>query len=200
MAEQRQQENPETGDEPKEEPQEELQDAPPTDDMTLVREELEEALREKDQFRTMAQRAQADLINFKRRASEEQQETRRAANSGLFLKFLSIVDDLDRALALIPEDAVAGGWLDGLKLIQRNIDNIFESEGVRKIEAQGKPFAPQEHEALAYEVTDDGDEDMVVRVIREGYMLRDRVLRAAQVAVSKAPEPESEPKESQEEA
>ena len=164
-----------------------------TGEMTLLREQLEEALREKDQFRTMAQRAQADLINYKRRATDEMQETRRTANSQLLLKVLSIVDDLERALALIPEDAVAPGWLEGLQLVERNLHRILDYEGVTKIEADGQPFEPREHEAVFYEESADGDEGMVVRVIRDGYRLGDRVLRAAQVAVSKAPAPENQP-------
>ena len=195
MAEEKPPGNPEIPEEPNGETEEtatageELQEEPQTDEMTLVREELEEALREKDQFRKMAQRAQADLINFKKRAAQEQEEVRRSATSHLILGVLSIVDDLDRAIALVPDDAVAEGWLDGLKLIQRNVGHILDSVGVGRMEAQGKPFEPREHEAVAYEETTDGNEDMVVRVIREGYMLRDRVLRAAQVVVSRAPEP-----------
>ncbi len=203
MAEQKPPGNPDIPDEPPEETGrtgEELQDEPQADEMTLVREELEEALREKDQFRTMAQRAQADLVNVKRRAAQEQEEVRRSATSHLILGVLSIVDDLDRAVALVPDDAVAEGWLDGLKLIQRNVQHLLDSVGVNKMEAEGKPFEPREHEAVAYEETADGDEDMVVRVIREGYMLRDRVLRAAQVVVSKAPEPTHDSDDTEEEA
>lgn len=209
MAEDRPPGNPEIPDEPNDETkeqgtEEELPDdpqaEPQADEMTLVREELEEALREKDQFRTMAQRAQADLINFKRRAAQEQEEVRRSATSHLILGVLSIVDDLDRAVALVPEDAVAEGWVDGLKLIQRNVGHLLDSVGVSKMEAQGKPFEPREHEAVAYVETTDGDEGMVESVIREGYMLRDRVLRAAQVVVSKSPERKNDSDDTEEEA
>ncbi len=75
--------------------------------------ELEEALREKDQFRAMAQRAQADLINYRRRVEDEREELRRSANTGLILRILTVVDDLERALALVPDDAVSPGWLEG---------------------------------------------------------------------------------------
>ena len=208
MAEERPPGNPEIPDEPdpateEKGTEEELPDdhaEPQADEITLVREELEEALREKDQFRTMAQRAQADLINFKRRAAQEQEEVRRSATSHLILGVLSIVDDLDRAVALVPDDTVAEGWVDGLKLIQRNVGHLLDSIGVSKMEAQDKPFEPREHEAVAYVETTDGDEDMVASVIREGYMLRDRVLRAAQVVVSKAPEPKDNTDDTEEEA
>ena len=173
-------------------------DTPDLDDPVQVEEHLAEALREKDQFRAMAQRSQADLANYKRRAAEEVVEARRSASAGLLLKVLSVVDDMERALAHVPESAVAPGWLDGLRLVQRNLSNLLDSEGVTAIEAQGRPFEPWEHEAVLYEETPDSAEGTVVRVIREGYRLRDRVLRPAQVAVAKAPEREPETDSKQE--
>jgi molecular chaperone GrpE len=164
------------------------------DEMTVIKDQLEEALREKDQFRAMAQRAQADLINYRRRASEEQDEIRRNANTNLLLKILGVVDDFHRALSMIPEDAVAPGWFEGLQLVERNLANILESEGVSKIEARGKPFEPWEHEAVFYQETPGGEEGMVTDVVRDGYRLRDRVLRAAQVVVSRAPESQTDDK------
>ena len=161
-------------------------------DPAQTEEQLAEALREKDQFRTMALRSQADLANYKRRAAEEMVEARRSASTGLLLKVLSVVDDMERALVHVPEDAVAPGWLDGLRLVQRNLSNLLDSEGVTAMEAQGRPFTPWEHEAVLYEETPDSAEGTVVRVIREGYRLRDRVLRPAQVAVAKTPEREPE--------
>ena len=152
-----------------------------------IGEQLEEALREKDQFRAMAQRAQADLVNSRRRAAEEMEESRRAAKSHLLLKVISVVDDFGRALEMVPEGAVAPGWAEGLQLVHRKLDSLLESEGVTRIEAEGQPFEPFEHEALLYQESPDKAEDTVLQVIREGYTLNGKVLRAAQVAVSKAP-------------
>ena len=159
----------------------------------LSEEEIAEVLREKDQFRTMAQRAQADLINYKRRAEEEREETRRTAASHLLLRILAILDDLKRALTMIPEDAVAPGWLDGLLLVQRNIEGILDAEGVGKIEVLGQPFDPWECEAVFHEETAEEEEGRVIKVLRDGYKLHDRVLRAAQVIVSKRPESTVQP-------
>lgn len=170
------------------------------DETAKMREELEEALREKDQFRTMAQRSQADLINYKRRAAEELQEVRRGAKADLLLKVLSVVDDIGRAVSLVPENAVAPGWLDGLRLVQRNLASMLDSEGISKIEADGQPFQPWEHEAVLYEEALDSPEGTVIRVIRDGYKLRDRILRPAQVAVSRMPEPEPQTEDTQQEA
>ncbi|MCH7652455.1 MAG: nucleotide exchange factor GrpE [Chloroflexi bacterium] len=157
------------------------------DEASSMKAEMEEALREKEQFKVMAQRAQADLDNYRKRAADEQSEIRRNAGSTLLLKFLGIVDDIDRAIELMPEDVAGSGWVDGLELIQRNMKSILDSEGVEKIEAKGQRFEPWEHEAVTYQETPDGEDGMVIDVFREGYKLHDRVLRAAQVVVSKAP-------------
>lgn len=170
------------------------------EDMTLMREQLEEALREKDQFRAMSQRAQADLYNFKTRAAQEQESLRLNANSQILLKILSALDDLERALRLVPEDAVATGWLEGLQLVQRNIESVLNSEGVTKIEAQSRVFEPWEHEAVFYEETPDSQEGIVIKVVRDGYKLHDKVLRAAQVIVSKSPEPQDQSETTHQEA
>ena len=146
---------------------------------------MEDMERERDQFRALAQRAQADLVNYRRRVAEERQDLQRNANSSLILKFLSVVDDFERAIALLPEDAA--GWQEGLMLVKRNLDNLLESEGVSKIEAAGKPFDPWEHEAVHYLETPDADDGTIIEVFRDGYRLHDRVLRASQVIVAKAP-------------
>ena len=169
------------------------------DDLTLLRAKLDEALREKDQFRTMAQRGQADLTNYRRRAAEEKDERARTAKSDLLLKVLSVIDDLDRALALIPDDAVAPGWLDGLNLVLRSMNSILDSEGVIKIEAVGQRFEPWEFEAVQYEETHDAEEGQVIKVVRDGYKHHDRVLRAAQVIVANKPEIQEQPETSGEE-
>ena len=156
-----------------------------------LQEKLDEALREKDQFRAIAQRAQADLVNYKKRVTEEIQESRRSATTGILLRTLSVVDDLERALTLIPEEAVATGWSEGLTLVLRNLNTVLESEGVKRIEALGRNFDPREFEAVMHEETSEVDEGTVVHVVREGYIHRDRVMRAAQVVVAKSPPQEN---------
>ncbi len=177
-----------TGPQEKAGPPTEEQAMPQKDELSLMRERLDEALREKDQFRLLAQRAQADLQNFKRRAAEEQEEARRKANTQLILKVLSIMDDLHLALSMAPDSASTQGWLEGLRLVERNLQAALEFEGVTRIQAQGQPFMPWEHEAVQFEETRDVEEGRVVRVLREGYRLNNKVIRAAQVAVARAPQ------------
>ena len=175
-------------------PKEEKTQVEPVDELILLREQLEEALREKDQFRGIAQRAQADLMNYKKRATEEMADVRRTTSSRSILTLLSIVDDLDRAIFLIPDDAVSPGWLDGLNLVMRNITSALDLEGVSKIDVVGKLFEPWECEAVQYQETEGVEEGEVIEVIRDGYRHHNKVLRAAQVIVAKKPDlvPESD--------
>ena len=148
---------------------------------------MEDLERERDQFKAMAQRAQADLVNYRRRVDEERQELQRNANANLLTKFLGVVDDFERAIDMLPDDESAAGWREGLMLVKRNLDNLLESESVIKIEAAGKPFDPWEHEAVHYMETQDAEDGTIMQVFREGYRLHDKVLRASQVIVAKAP-------------
>ena len=161
----------------------------------LLEDQLAEAVREKDQFKLMALRARADLDNYRKRAGEEREEARRNANTALLLRILSVLDDFERAMALVPDDAVAPGWLDGLQLVHKSMTAMLESEGVSRIEAVGGTFDPRDSEAVLYEETTSASEGEVIRVVREGYRQRDRVLRPAQVVVAKRVEQHSEESE-----
>ena len=163
-----------------------------TDDDALLKEQFEEALRERDQFRAMAQRDRAELINYRKRTTDEMRESRSNATAEVLLKSLTVLDDLERALAMIPDDAVAPGWRDGLELVLRNLHGLLESEGISKIEAVGRPFDPWECEAVMHEETSEAEEGEIVRVMRDGYRRRDKVLRAAQVVVAKRPQTKDE--------
>ncbi len=168
-------------------PQNENSETQEIEQVTVLNEQLNEALREKEQFHAMAQRAQADLANYRRRAAEEVQEARQGAAYRILLKVISVIDDMQRAIALVPKDAVVSGWYEGLELVLKKLDQVLESEGVSKIEALGRPFEPWELEGVAYEETTEVAEGIVTKVTREGYKYRDKVLRAAQVVVAKKP-------------
>ncbi len=108
-------------------------------------------------------------------------------------------------LALRLDFGHALGVQEVLQLVQRNLQNLLDGEGVTKIEAEGKPFEPWEHEAVLYEETTESEEGLVVKVFRDGYRRHDRVVRPAQVSVAKAPEPRhqaetTQPETTQEEA
>ena len=162
-----------------------------TTEAELMLAQLEEAQREVDQFRNLLQRVQADSVNYKRRVEEEREELQKRANANLVIRLLPVLDDFERALQHIPNDDAFHPWLAGVELVYRNLRGVLESFGVTQIEALDKNFDPMEHESLSYEITEDHEEGKVMSVLREGYKLHGRVLRPAQVTVSKKKEEES---------
>lgn len=141
------------------------------------------------QYLDALQRERASFINYRRRAEQERTETIQYAAASLLKKLLPVVDDFDRALAAIPEEERTNNkWVEGVDLIARKLHNLLEQEGVQPIEAQGQPFDPNLHEAVAFEdraEEGEGDEDTVSEVFSKGYKLHDRVLRPAMVKVSR---------------
>ncbi len=140
--------------------------------------------RERDEMKAIAQRAQADLVNYKRRAEEERWALARSASNGVVSKLLPIADDLQRAVDALPDDAPES-WSSGLQLVSQNMRALLESEGVTRFEpAPGDPFDPAEQEAIASQPSAEHPSGAVLMTISAGYRGRDRVLRAAQVVVS----------------
>ena len=181
---------PKTPEDPRQETGEsQAQEAPP---LETLQAELEEADRERGQFKAMAQRAQADLMNFRRRVEEEREELHRSIAARLITKLLPILDDLQRALDQSPASAEEATWLDGIRLTERGLKSMLESEGLTPIEADGQSFDPWEHEALFSVGSQDKEPGTVVSVIRPGYKLHGKVLRATQVAVAQGQGPEEQ--------
>ena len=116
-------------------------------------ESIEDAVdlsQEIDHYKSIAQRAQADLVNYRNSAIQELEESKRTVQFGLLSRFISVVDDLERAMENLPEES-QNEWSEGIALVLRNLEKILELEGVVQIESLGKPFDPKEHEALLYE-------------------------------------------------
>ncbi len=131
------------------------------------------------------QRTAADFQNFRRRTEQQREETLGLANESLLRKVLVVADDFDRAMAQMPPDLVKLGWVEGIWAIDRKLRQLLESEGLTPIEAEGRPFDPREHEAIAHEETTDVPDGVVLSELQRGYRIRDRVLRPAMVTVAK---------------
>ena len=142
------------------------------------------ALARADEHLALAQRAQADYANLKRRTAEEREQSLGLANEILLAKVVAVADDFDLAIEHVPVEARETGWLEGIAAIDRKLRALLESEGVTPIEALGRPFDPAIHEALSHVPGTGRPEDEVVVEIRRGYRIRDRVLRPSLVAVS----------------
>lgn len=146
--------------------------------------EMAEALREKDQFKRLAQRAQADLVNYRRRIEGEQESSRLRNQRRIVLRFADVIDQLD--VAMQAEGAVDNnlGWLEGVAVIQKNFANALAAEGFEQFECVGEMFDPRKHEALLSSPTVDYEPNTIVTELRSGYMHNGEVARPAQVQIA----------------
>jgi molecular chaperone GrpE len=148
--------------------------------------ELEETKRSDAEHRSNWHRAAADFANYKRRTDEERATLGQFSNAVLISKLLGVLDDFDRALENVPPDAHES-WVDGVRLVERKLRNVLESEGVTPIEAVGQPFDPNLHEAVVHEETADHPDNHVIDEVQRGYRLHDRVIRPSLVRVANNP-------------
>ena len=145
--------------------------------------ELEASAAEaKDRYLRLA----ADFDNYTRRSRQEQVETIQHASAELISRLLPGLDDLHKALDHKPK-GVDEAWMKGVELSVRKLEEALRAHGLEAIEAVGKPFDPQFHEAIGHEESADLPEDTVVQVLRPGYRIRDRVVRPALVKVARPP-------------
>lgn len=131
------------------------------------------------------QRERAAFINYKRRAEQDHEEAAYRAVASLLKKLLPVVDDFDRALQHIPEEAKDTPWGEGVLAIARKLHSTLESEGIERIESLGQPFNPNVHEAVAFDDNGKGGQDTVSEVYAQGYKRGDRIIRPAMVRVSR---------------
>lgn len=136
-------------------------------------------------------RMAADFENYKKRAGKEKEEWAKFANEELMKAILPFIDNLERALTHAEkEGTTAKGVLEGLKLTHQQLLQAMGKFGLSPVESVGKPFDPSIHEAMMVVETDQDEPDHVVEEFRKGYLLNDRLLRAATVSVSRLPQKE----------
>lgn len=141
-------------------------------------------------------RLQADFENTRKRLEKDKQEFIKFANEGIILQLLTVLDDLERAIEHAQtqkEDLPV--FLKGIEMILAHLYEMLKEHGVKPIEAEGRPFDPNFHEALMQVENKDLPEHTVVEELQKGYLLNDRMIRTAKVKVSKkstgAPEHQS---------
>ncbi len=128
-------------------------------------------------------RLAAEFENYKKRTSREWDLLKNQANAGLILEMLGVLDDFDRAFEH-SGDSIEH-FRGGIALIHSSLLDLFRRNGLREIDAAGKPFDPKFHEAIAEMTKEDIEPGFVAEVVRKGYMLNDQVIRPARVVVSK---------------
>jgi molecular chaperone GrpE len=161
------------------------QDAPPAAAASAGSEleaRLAEAEAKRDEYLELAQRAQADFENFRKRAAREQERLVAHAHERLVKELLPVLDDLERALEAAERHEEAQ-LVDGVRLVERALRNALEKEGLREIETEGA-FDPHIHEALLSQAREGAEPGSVVEVVQRGYRMGEKVVRPARVIVA----------------
>ena len=130
-------------------------------------------------------RNQAELENFKKRTQEERIKERKYAMQDYFSEVIDVIDVFDKAVSVKTEDEKLQKFLKGFSMVNMQLKKTLESYGVTKIDALNKPFDPTCHEAFEVIEAEGVESDIVVEVITEGYLYKDRILRPSVVKVSK---------------
>lgn len=155
------------------------------DEIAALREQLEATKQE-------VLYARAETQNVRRRLEKDIADTRAYAATGFARDILSVADNLARALESIPaelrEDDKLKGLISGIEATSREIDKVFGLHGISRIAAKGLPLDPNQHQAMLEVPSDEVEPGTVVQELQAGYMIKDRLLRPAMVAVAKKPD------------
>ena len=142
---------------------------------------------EVDRYRDQALRAAADLENYRKRMIREKEEAIRFANAGILERLLPILDNFQLGLDAARGDTTPGakGIVDGFSMVHRQLGDFLVASGLQPIDAEGQPFDPKLHEALGHDTDPAQADGVVLRQMRRGYRLGDRLIRPSSVIVNK---------------
>ena len=139
-------------------------------------------------LKDLALRARADLDNFRKRALREKEEAIRYANNGLLERLLPVIDNFELGLDAAKTAADTASILQGMSMVQKQLQDFLKNNGLEEVQAEGEAFNPNKHDAVSQEFSADIPDGHVIRQVRKGYKIKDRLVRASSVIVSKGPQ------------
>jgi len=157
------------------------------EELVALRSQVQDLQAKADEWLDQYRRSAAEFANYRRRQERDRDQQRVALKVDVVRRLFPIIDDLELALGHVPSGVGATGWAEGLALILRKMKSVLSEYGVEPIEALGKPFDPNYHEAVLQEPSNDYPEGVVMEELRPGYRIGDQVVRATQVKVSAGP-------------
>ncbi len=135
-------------------------------------------------------RLAAELDNYKKRVAKERESLIKYAAQGVVQELLPVLDNFERAMDAARQSKDFDSFLKGVEMIYKQMCDALEKRGVSRIDATGKVFDPNVHEAVMQMASEEHPENIVVEELQKGYMLHDRVIRPSMVAVSSGAEEE----------
>lgn len=150
--------------------------------------ELEETRKQVSEEHDRYLRALADFSNYRRRHQDEYAQALQTGTREVILKMLPVLDNFERAVEASEQQHSYESLIEGVLLIQRQLNDLLEKEGVKPIEAVGQEFDPMLHDAIMRVETDEYPENTIVEELQKGYIQDDKVLRPAKVKVAVQPD------------
>ena len=147
-------------------------------------EKLKKLAAERDEYLALAQRTKAEFENYQKRNQREREQENKYWYRPLALDLLPILDNLDRALTAAQQAGDTGALSQGVAMVQSQFIDALKRHGITRIDAAGKPFDPNVHQAVMQKPTVETEPGVVLQVLEQGFMNHDRVLRPAKVIVS----------------
>jgi molecular chaperone GrpE len=157
---------------------------PTATDLEALRARLDTAEQEREQFKALAARGRADFENYQKRSQREQAQERLYAQSPLAKDLLTPLDNLERAVAHAAQSGDRSPIVQGVTLVLTQMADLLRRHGIVRVDALGKPFDPNLHEAVMQQPSAEHPPMTVIQVFEPGYTIHDRVLRTARVAVA----------------
>jgi molecular chaperone GrpE len=157
----------------------------PSAETPLESESMEELKQSLSEATDKYVRLYADFENYKKIAARTREDLLKYANEDLMVDILTVIDHLELALQHVSNNEAADSLTEGVNLTLKELKSVLEKHGLVEINTLGKPFDPAVHHAMSQIETEEAEENTVVKEFRKGYILRDRVLRAAMVGVVK---------------
>lgn len=157
---------------------------------------IEEAQKDAAHWKDLAARNQAELDNYRKRMAREKSDAIKFANASLLSELLPVIDSFQMGLSAAINEDPDSIISKGMEMVQKQLEEFLTSQGAVLISSVGQEFDPNLHEAISQESSDEVPSGHVISEIRKGFTLNDRLLRAANVIVSKGPQAEEKQNES----
>ncbi len=154
-------------------------------EITGLKSKIEELEKEVSELKDALLRKAAEFENYKRRTENDQMNLLKYAAEGFIAKILPVYDDLERSIKHFEDSDNVKSIKEGLQLVFNNFTKILNEQGVKRIEAKGKPFDFNYHEALMQQPSGDLPPNTVLEEIEPGYIYKDKVLKHSKVIVSR---------------
>jgi len=148
-------------------------------------EEIDHLNQKADEFSDGWQRERAEFANYRKRMGRDLDAQKVNNKIDVIKKYLTVKDDLERALKNMPASLIDEPWIDGIQLINQKLSNLLDGEGVQPIPAEGLAFDPEIHEAISHEDNPEVESGFIIEVVQQGYTIGERVVRPSQVRVAK---------------